>query len=78
MPIDPGKYHNRQKKYIMASNKFRELGFICGIICLLAGIFLIIIDMFLIKDSSLFLYNGIIFSALGAVFMGINLPEKKS
>ena len=62
----------------MASNKFRKIGFICGIICLLAGIFLIIMDLFFNKDSSLFLYNGILFSALGALFMGINLPEKKS
>lgn len=62
----------------MSSNKFRKLGFACGIICLLAGIFLIVMDMFFIKDNSLFLYNGILFSALGAVIMGINLPEKKS
>lgn len=62
---------NNQKAYA-------KIGLVCGIICILCGIIITILSALDIEgDSSLQLVSGIIFTAVGAIYTGININKLK-
>ncbi len=65
----------------MEKNKpksYAKIGLLCGIICILCGIFITLVSTFdREEESSLRLVSGIIFIAVGAVYTGMNLNKLK-
>ena len=60
------------------AEKYRKIGFICGLVMMVAGIVITILSIADVElDSSWRLLSGIVFIAVGFLYLAINAAARK-
>lgn len=59
----------------MSFNKYPKIVLVCGLICIIAGVVMLIAGANLIQENSFYNYAGVLFACLGAVFVALSFHK---